>query len=320
MLRREDDLAVEFLSQYTAHKLRNGGEPAITARELQYAAESLVNSIYGRQRTVTARNLVFDDLPLLAAEWQNRADALHHDPALGFVYRGDRLLPTYAFHDWHTKPNQTLAHFFDHAPLIVMNTASTTRRPVDTTTHVLATVAANYLTNYFAQKYIDHERQLGHWPSHLTDLHYLYQENLAKTLQLPGDKKYFRNFRTAATNALTQLILASPDGEVRLTDQVSGTLAYNNLRRLTLAYPLLDELATSDLSAANRQKCQLFIQPNAINVTEQTLLGKKQLLRHQNLTPARLLLSRAKLRHLNLGERLHVLRQAVTLLTNTREK
>ncbi len=325
MYSKTDYWATEFLSLYTAHKLQNGGLPVITAHELTATANSLINSIY--RHSPHTQQLAFDDLLWLAAAWQDRADAQHPHGELGFQLKDGNLVPTYAFRNLSDGKAKTLNAFFDRAPLLVVPSAPTPRRHVSPAVRLTAAAVGRYLTDYFAQKYITFERVNGRWPCHLTDLSNLYRDDLARRLGLAGDKKYFARFRQAASAYVAQLMAGAPDGVVQLTDQVSGTLAFNNLRRLLVDFALLDNLCTSTVDVLHPQQLQLSLHPTAISVTEKTLLNKRVITHHRALTPTQLaeyvvtnVNQPSKRRHLKLGDGLHALRNAVNLFTAERDK
>ena len=322
MTNPNDDLAADFLSHYTAHKLQNGGDPVLTARELNYAANNFINSIY-RGKNTAIDHLCFDDLAAVAGAWQDHANRLDPDAKVGFRVVGDALLPTYDFHHLGGKTAKVLTAYFNHAPLLCMAPTATAHRPVSKLARLTATAAADYVTDYLAQAYIERERQVGHWPCHLTDLRNLYHDDLARTLRLAGDKKYFRNFRQTATAYLAQLATDADDGVVRLTDQVGGTLAYNNFRRLTKQFTLLDELCLANNKPQPTLRFRLLLRPDAVNVTERRLRGRNNYQAHRiDLTPAAIKPQPAatKLRQLTLGEKIHALRNAVALFTEQREQ
>lgn len=323
MTKPNDYFAADFLSHYTAHKLQNGGEPVITARELNYAANNFIHSIYCG-KTTAIDHLQFDDLSAVVATWQNYAKQLDPDAKAGFRVVGDALLPTYDFHHLGGKTAKVLTTYFNHAPLLCMApTATTTHQPVTKLTHLAATAAADYVTDYLAKAYIESNCKTGHWPCHLTDLYNLYHEDLARHLHLPGDKKYFQNFRQTATEYLAQLVTTAPDGVVRMTDQVGGTLAYNNFRRLTKQFTLLDELSTPNPKQPVPLQFRLLMRPDAIRVTERRLRSGSSYQAHRiDLTPAKITIAHypTKLRKLTLGEKIHVLRTAIKMFTPPREK
>lgn len=322
MTNPNDCLAADFLSHYTAHKLQNGGEPVITARELNYAANNFINSIYCG-KTAGVEHLQFDDLSAVATTWQEHANRWDSDAKAGFRVVGDALLPTYDFHHLGGKTAKVLTTYFNHAPLLCMTPTATTHRPVTNLARLNATAAADYVTDYLARAYIESERQSGHWPCHLTDLYHLYHDDLARHLHLAGDKKYFRNFRNTATDYLAQLATDAPDGVVRLTDQVGGTLAYNNFRRLTKQFTLLDNLCTANNKQQPTLQFRLLLRPDAVNVTERRLRHRNAYQAHRiDLTPACIKFqpSQTKLKKLTLGEKIHALRCAVELFSNQHGK
>lgn len=322
MNKAHDCFAADFLSHYTAHKLQNGGEPVITADELNYAANDFMHSIY-RGKTTAIDHFCFDDLAAIAQVWQDRATRQAPDAKAGFRVDGDRLLPTYDFHNISGNTAKVLTAHFAHAPLLVMKPTPTVRKPVTKATRVAATAAANYLTDYLAKAYIESERKVGHWPCHLTDLHHLYREDLGRHLHLRGDKKYFAKFRDAATDYLAQLITNAPDGVVRLSDQVDGTLAYNNWCHLTKGFALLDGLRPRDAQQLPVLRTRLLIRPDTVRVTEQRLRNGKDYQSHRiDLTPASIMTAQAKnkLRKLTLGEQIYAIRRAAELFTDQRER
>lgn len=108
-------------------------------------------------------------------------------------------------------------------------------------TKTAATIAAKYLTKFYAQKYINHEAKYGRWPCHMTALSNIFEKDLGKILGLEGTKEYFNKFYHHLRSNLAKMI-ENENGCLVINNTRTGNLAYNNLKRLLVGYENLENM------------------------------------------------------------------------------
>lgn len=262
-----------FLSVYTAEKLLKGGEPVITQQELQIALKKFLKSFYYSDNLSKIKNFKFDDLQELAKNFQKRASENRSWLKPCFVFENDKLYPTYNFFDFTNTTHGEFLGFLCDERYNKFETQIIADGIVkcDETVKKTAKLAARYITEYFAAKYIEKEEKRGRWPNHLTDISCIFKDDLGRALKLKGTKEYFTEFNGHVYLMLGSMLNANA-GELMLTDKKKGTLDYNNLKRILVAYPTFDELCSPYYSEGRHpKKFDMVINKSSGKVNEREL-------------------------------------------------
>ena len=93
----------EFLSIYTERKLLFGGEPVITAQELQKALQAFGNHRLFRNDLAyiaKMKNFRFDNLKSIGRSFQKKASYSRSWLKPCFIYKDEKLYPTYDFYNF----------------------------------------------------------------------------------------------------------------------------------------------------------------------------------------------------------------------------
>ncbi|MBO4569776.1 MAG: hypothetical protein J5689_00970, partial [Clostridia bacterium] len=184
-----------FLSIYTAEKLEKGGDPFITSEELQ----TVLNEFFEyrnrhsqkKQIDKELQNFNFEDLQKIVKDFQELARMSCGWLKPCFIVKDNKLIPTYDFfcviHSRDDKFQNFLGNYtFKKSKLTVKSN-------FDEATKISAKAVADYITNYYAKKYIKREINCGNWPSNMSDLSYIFKKDLGKALKLEGTKEYFKS-------------------------------------------------------------------------------------------------------------------------------
>lgn len=263
-----------FLSVYSAAKLLKGGEPVITQEELQIALKKFLKSFYYSNNLSKIKSFKFDDLQEMAKNFQKRASENRPWLKPCFVFENDKLYPTYNFFDFtNTTYGEFLGFLCDERyNKFVTQTISEGILKSDETVKKAAKLAARYITEYFAAKYIEKEEKRGRWPNHLTDISCIFKDDLGRALKLKGTKDYFTEFNGHVYSMLGSMLKAN-DGKLILTDKEKGALDYNNLKRILVAHPTFDELCSPYYSEERHpKKFDMVIDKSSVKVNEQELV------------------------------------------------
>lgn len=269
------DCEEEFLSVYTKVKLVNGGKPVISREELETVRNEFSEWCLGSSAE-SVRKLDFTDLQAINEKFQARASRNRSWLKPCFEFKNNQLYPTYQFYDFTDTTYGEFLSFFAYeqhkhlvsaAPIKCNNQDQEQLKPYLST----AKKVADYLTETFAQRYIEKEVKLRRWPIHLQDTKSIFTKDLGKALELPGTKANFQKFNRYAQNALATL-LKDGQGNLVLSDHEHGNLEFNNLKRILCVSPILENLCTSSFYEKGQSKFNLVIKDGQIKCNERTLV------------------------------------------------
>ena len=267
----------EFLSVYTKVKLVKGGKPVITKEELTNVRdEFLLSEFSSNYESDPISNFNFSDLQAINERFQNRAskNCNHLKPC--FNYKNGKLYPTYAFYDFTETTHGEFLSFFGlerYKHLIPTEPIKCNNQNQEQLKPYLpnAKKVADYITETFAQKYIDKEVELRRWPIHMQDTTSIFTKDLGKALELPGTKANFQKFNHYAQNAIA-VLLKEGQGNLMLSDCEYGNLEFNNLKRILSVAPVLENLCTSSFYKKGHSKFNIAIKDGQIKCNERTLV------------------------------------------------
>ena len=137
-------------------------------------------------------------------------------------------------------------------------------------TKTTATIAAKYLTKFYAQKYINHESKYGRWPNHMRGLSNIFKKDLGSILGLEGTKNYFKNFYHHLRSNLAKMI-ESENGHLIISNNLSESVANNNLKHLLAGYENLENMNGNIYAEVHDTNFNLEIDNGAVKVNETTL-------------------------------------------------
>ena len=138
-------------------------------------------------------------------------------------------------------------------------------------TKTAATIAAKYLTKYYAQKYIKQEEKSGRWPCHMTDISNIFKKDLGKTLELEGTREYFLKLYHHLRSGLAQLI-EKENGRLLLNNYRCKNTEYMNLKHLLVGFSSIENLNSSGYYCLGETKFDLKIDNGFVKATESTLV------------------------------------------------
>lgn len=263
----------EFLSIYTSVKLIRGGKPVITKEELNNARETFMRSVYSTDNVLKPlAGLNFDNLEEIKNRFQIKASKNRSWLQDCFVYDDGKLYPTYSFFDiTQTSYGSFHSFLFDDRYNLIVPEPIICGEDVNFDTNHLpqAKRLANYLTKYFAEKYIDMEVERGRWPKHLTNISYIFEKDLGQTLELWGTKQYFEDFNSYLTSSIA-VLLAENNGKLVVSDKKYGNLKYNNLKRMLVGNHLFN-ICTSVYNEGE-SKFDIVVDGSDIKCNKQTLI------------------------------------------------
>jgi len=265
----------EFLSAYTAAKLRNGGNPVITSKELNAVRDEFI--LCDSCSTNILRHIAdfnFDDLQKINEKFQKKASVNRPWQKRCFEYKNGKLFPTYAFEDFTYTDYGTFVNFLqndEHKHFIkVEPIKGNVTKPEIKTYLPDAKRVADYVTEEFAQRYINMEIEKRYWPVHMKDLSSIFQKDLGKVLELPGTKANFHKFHQYAKNSIA-ILLSQGKGNLILSDKVGGNLAFNNLKRILSITPILEKLC-DPYQSKGKNEFNITVNNNEIKVNETKLI------------------------------------------------
>ena len=265
-----------FLSVYMASKLDSGGSPEVTIEELNKAQLDFLASwpdysfemAYGKDadEIIKIKDLKFDSIEELACEFEAKAKKTKNSSSACFKIEGDKLIPTYEFYDFQNEHN-ALGNFLRNYKF--PKSVNTKETKTSTENTKAATVAAKYLTKFYAQKYIEQGATYGIWPIHMANPSSIFKKDLGSILGLKGTKKYFIDFYQHLRLGIAKM-LSNANGQLILSNHRLGNLKYNNLRRLIgNGYNMFNEMNHSHYYCNNREKMfNLEIKNGTVNVNE----------------------------------------------------
>lgn len=269
------DCEEEFLSVYTKMKLVKGGNPVINREELE-AVRDEFSGFCSRNSAESIRKLDFTDLQAINEKFQEKASRNRSWLKPCFEYKNNQLYPTYQFYDFTDTTYGEFMSFFAHeqykhllpaAPIKCNHQDKEQLKPY----LYSAKKVADYLTETFAQKYIDKEVELRRWPIHMQDTTSIFTKDLGKALELPGTKANFQKFNRYAQNAIA-VLLKEGQGNLVLSEHEYGNLEFNNLKRILCVAPVLENLCTSSYYAKGQSKFNIMIKDGQIKCNERTLV------------------------------------------------
>ena len=265
--------AEDFLSVYMGYKLKEGGDPFVTSEELKFVVKELLNSSYCYESIEESiKNFDFDNLEELNAKFQSKAsmnrDWLKHC----FEYKDNKLIATHNFFDYtDTTYGQILSFLSKYVKPSILKNDNIKLIDKEDINVKNAKVVARYLTEIFAQKYINKEVKYGRWPTHLAKPYYLLEKNLSKYLELKCDKNYFSRFYKYISAQIYNM-LVNNEGKLVLSDKLSATLKYNNLKRLILPFNEMVQLCSSYYDKVGDNKFDIVIEDGVIKCNETKLV------------------------------------------------
>ena len=263
----------EFLSAYTARKLILGGRPVVCKEELEAARDEFLQSVYCSSNLIEKLNkLNFNDLEKISELFQQKASINRSWLKPCFVYKDEQLYPTYNFFDFTQTTYGEFVVFLSDERYNIIPREKCSRFMIRKQYEENASKVATYLTKYFANEYIKKEIKNRRWPKHLSDVSYLLDKDLGRTLELEGTQNYFRKFRNSAFMDLGNMLTDS-NGNLRISNERSGTLAYNNLKRMLTAFPEIDTLCSAYYEKDD-SKFNITIKDNIIKCNETTLVDE----------------------------------------------
>lgn len=264
----------DFLSVYTAAKLIRGGKPVISKEELEAVREEFLRSVYCSDNLIKPlANLNFNDLQEINERFQQKASENRSWMKPCFVYYDEHLYPTYAFFDYtQTNYGEFLSFLFDgryqnSIPLDIIDCEDANYNSMYIPN---AKKIADYITKHFAKQYIDIETQAGRWPRHMRDISYIFKNDLGATLELPGTKECFQQFRKQALISIA-ILLTEGNGKLILSDKKYGDLKYNNLKRILNNIPAFERMCSASW-IKGQSKFDISIQDDKIKCNETTLV------------------------------------------------
>lgn len=266
------DSEEEFLSVYTATKLKRGGKPTISKEELESVRDCFLHSVYCSDNLIKPlASLKFDDLQNINERFQQKASKNRSLLKPCFEYKDEELYPTYAFFDFTLTTSGEFVSFLScDRDVIPLDFIDDNIKNSDVKYLPTAKKVADYLTKHFAKKYIEIEADAGKWPLHMRDISNIFKKDLGSILKLKGTKEYFRQFHNQAQTALA-ILLTEGNGNLTISDKEYGDLKYNNLKRILNATPKFERMCSA-FWIKGQSKFDIKIQDDVIKCNETTLV------------------------------------------------
>ena len=259
-----------FLSTYMASKLEQGGEPEVTIKELKKALSDFISSSYYSSGISEIKKLKFGSAEWLAKDFQEKAGENRSWLKACFEIKGDKLVPTYNFFDFVGDHNSLASFLWGYKFQKAEPVTEVEKKGCGEATKTAATITAKYITKFYAKKYIKQEEKYGRWPSHKTDISNIFKTDLGAILGLDGTREYFLKFYHKLRSGIAKMI-ENENGNLILSNQKLGNLAYNNLKRLLAGYENFDNMNTSDYYELNDIKFKLEINNGSVKANETAL-------------------------------------------------
>ena len=267
----------EFLSVYMSTKLIKGGKPEVSKEELDSIRDKFLHSFYSSYLIEPLTKLKFSNLQDINEKFQLKASKNRSWLKPCFEYRDDKLYPTYAFFDFtQTTSGEFFSFLHDdrYKNTIALDYINTDEAIADVDKKYIpnAKKVANYLTKYFAKKYIDMEIKNGRWPVHMKNVSTILNMDLGTILKLPGTKQFFKQFHHHVQTSIA-ILLTHGNGNLILSNKKYGDLEYNNLKRILNISPIFERMCSSSYTKG-QNKFDIIIQDNIIKCKETTLVDE----------------------------------------------